>query len=210
MVRYLLLLFFIPFLCFSQAKSGSITYEMFLDLNNWRINGEQHPEMRLLTEDMKRVSFTLLYNSEGMIFMDNRSDEEIEKMIFGIRPGFRYYYKKVAIDALFSVEKTSKGESITTKMNYDTDWILTQESKKINGFVCYKATRMPSQDSKEEIENTFPIIAWYTPEIPLPYGPFVYGGLPGLILEIQRESNVFFKAKTMRWDDNNKVIIEFP
>lgn len=210
MVRFLLLLFFIPFLSFSQAKSGSIIYEMFLDLNNWRTNGEQHPEMRLLMEDMNRASFTLLYNSEGMIFMDNRSDEEIEKMIFGIRPGFRYYYKKAAIDALFSVEKTLEGESITTKMNYDTDWILTQESKKINGFVCYKATRMPNQDSKEEIENTFPIIAWYTPEIPLPYGPFVYGGLPGLILEIQRESNVFFKAKTMRWDDNNKVKIEFP
>lgn len=200
----------VTFSCFSQSKSGSITYEMFFDLNNWRTNGEQQPEMRQLIADAKLVSFTLMYNTEGMIFMDNRSDEEIEKMIFGIRPGFRYYYKKAAIEGLFSVEKTENGSSLVTKMQYDTNWEMTQETKKINGFVCYKATRMPDPSSLEVPDKSFPIIAWYTMEIPLPYGPFTYGGLPGLILEIQRESNVFFKAKIMRWDDNNKVEIVFP
>lgn len=142
--------------------------------------------------------------------MDNRSDEEINSMIFGIRPGFRYYYKKVEIDTLYSVEKTEQGKSLITQMQYDKDWELTPETKKINGFLCYKATRMPCQNSLEVSDSSFLITAWYTLEIPLPYGPFVYGGLPGLILEVQREGNVFFKAKTMRWDDINKIKIEFP
>lgn len=210
MIKYLLLFIFLPTLTFAQAKEGSITYEMFLDLNNYKTNGEQHPEMRRLLRDVELVSFTLLYNTEGMIFTDNRSEEKIDKMILGIRPGFRYYYKKAGIDGLFSVEKTDNGEHQVTKMQYDTDWKLTQESKKINGFVCYKATRMPDSDSLEVIDKSFPIIAWYTLEIPLPYGPFTYGGLPGLILEIQRESDFFFKAKIMRWDDNNKIEIKFP
>lgn len=207
---YLFILLVYTVSVFSQKEQGSITYEMFLDLNDWKTNGEQSPEMRQLMKDVELVSFTLLYNSEGMIFMDNRSDAEIEKMIFGIRPGFRYYYKKAAIDSLFSVEKMDHAESIITKMQYHTDWELTQETKKINGFVCYKATRMPSPDSIEVPDKSSPIVAWYTLEIPLPYGPFTYGSLPGLILEIQREEIVYFKAKTMRWDDNNKVKIVFP
>lgn len=209
-MKIVIIAYLVSFASFSQLSEGSITYEMVLDFNNWRTNGEQNPEIRQLLEDVQKVSFTLLYNAEGMIFMDNRSDEEIKKMIFGIRPGFRYYFKKVAEDSLSAVERTNNGESIVTKVKYDSDWEVTKETKKINGFVCYKAIRMPEANSLEVNDSTFPIIAWYTPEIPLPYGPFVYGGLPGLILEIQRESNVFFKAKTMRWDDRNTIKIEFP
>ena len=43
-------------------------------------------------------------------------------------------------------------------------------------------------------EIEFTIEAWYTPEIPMPYGPIGYGGLPGLILQLER-SHVIFIAK---------------
>jgi len=197
-------------LIFSQNKSGSITYEMTFDFSNWKINGELQHEIRQLKKNAESTTFTLLYNKEGMIFTDNRSEAEIKKAIFGINPGLRYYYKKASSDTLYSVEKTANGKNVISKLRYDTDWILTKESKKINGFVCFKASRMPSPNSNEEVDKSFPIIAWYTPEIPLPYGPFTYGGLPGLILELQREGTTVFKAKTMRWDDNNEIKIEFP
>lgn len=186
---------------------------MSLDFNNWKTNGELLYEMRQFQSDAQLATFTLLYNQEGMIFTDNRTDEEIKKMIFGLNPGFRYYYKKSNSNFLFSVEKLESGEDKVTKFKYDSDWNITKETKNINGFVCYKATRMPSPDSKEEIEKEFPIIAWYTPEIPLPYGPFLYGGLPGMILELQRENVIFFKVKAMRWNEGNKnndVKIQFP
>lgn len=210
MIKYLLLFIFLPTLTFAQAKEGSVTYEMFFDFNNWKTNGELDYEIRKVKKDAEQATFTLLYNAEGMIFTDNRLDEAINEAIFGLMPGFRYYYKKATDDAIYSVEKIKSGENKISKLHYFTDWKLTQELKKINGFVCYKATRMPDQDSDEEIDKSFPIIAWYTKEIPLPYGPFAYGGLPGLILELQREGNVFFKVKTMRWNDNNKIEIKFP
>ena len=34
-------------------------------------------------------------------------------------------------------------------------------------------------------------IAWYTQDIPVPLGPHVFGGLPGLIMEIYDEKNMF-------------------
>jgi len=49
------------------------------------------------------------------------------------------------------------------------------------GYLCHKATtRFRGRD----------YIAWYTEEIPFPYGPFKFGGLPGLIAciyDTQRE-----------------------
>lgn len=150
---------------------------MSFDFNNWRTNGELLYEMRQFQSDAQLATFTLLDNQEGMIFTDNRTDEEIEKMIFGLNPEFRYYYKKANSNFLFSVENLENGEKKVTKLKYDSDWKLTQETKKINGFACYKATQMPRPDSKEEKNDKDSIIiAWQTPEIPLPYGPFLYGG----------------------------------
>ncbi len=41
--------------------------------------------------------------------------------------------------------------------------------------------------------------AWYAPDIPLPYGPWSFHGLPGLILEIKDDTNrVCFTAKWLQ------------
>lgn len=55
------------------------------------------------------------------------------------------------------------------------NWKLITESKVINTINCKKA------------EVTFKgrnWIAWYSPEIPLPYGPYKFSGLPGLIVKV--------------------------
>ncbi|MDO5616595.1 MAG: GLPGLI family protein [Cruoricaptor ignavus] len=55
-------------------------------------------------------------------------------------------------------------------------WEITNEEKKINDFTCYKA--MGKFRGRE-------YVVWFTPEIPVPYGPWKLGGLPGLILEAE-------------------------
>lgn len=59
-MKFLTIAFLLSFASFAQSKQGSITYEMFLDLNNWRTNGEQNPETTKLLKDIEKVSFTLL------------------------------------------------------------------------------------------------------------------------------------------------------
>lgn len=55
-------------------------------------------------------------------------------------------------------------------------WKITKDIKTIHDYVCQKATFQ--QDSLNLIE------AWFTPQIPVSIGPETYGGLPGLILEM--------------------------
>lgn len=54
-------------------------------------------------------------------------------------------------------------------------WKLTGEQKRIGEYVCQKATT--------EIDSQL-VVAWFTPQIPVSTGPDGYGGLPGLILEL--------------------------
>lgn len=55
------------------------------------------------------------------------------------------------------------------------EWQLTGDKKIINSYNCQKATGTFRGRTYE---------AWFTPDIPIKEGPYKFGGLPGLILEI--------------------------
>ncbi len=59
-------------------------------------------------------------------------------------------------------------------------WRLEDSAKEIIGYTCRKATT----DFRGRHYT-----AWYAPEIQLPYGPWSFHGLPGLILEIKDDTN---------------------
>lgn len=73
-------------------------------------------------------------------------------------------------------------EMITSRDNYryidkgiQLDWALGTEEKVILDYTCNKATcTYRGRD----------YIAWYCPDIPIAEGPYIFGGLPGLIMEI--------------------------
>ncbi len=75
--------------------------------------------------------------------------------------------------------KTSEttGKKYTVQDSIDFDWIVTKETKIINGFTCYKA-ELPENGTIKEV--------WFTPQIPASFGPLGFGGLPGLIVEVKR------------------------
>lgn len=71
---------------------------------------------------------------------------------------------------------------LTYKEPVIRNWKLVNETKVINTIKCKKA------------EVTFKgrnWIAWYSPEIPLPYGPYKFSGLPGLIIKITDDKGEF-------------------
>lgn len=106
------------------------------------------------------------------------------------------------------------------------DWKLVNETKKIGDYNCFKAqltvqvTEKQRKDyeeflKKEEIKPALfkmeepkdkTIIAWYTPEIPVSFGPNNYWGLPGLILEINEEEAIILCSKvTLSNKEKSKI-----
>jgi GLPGLI family protein len=52
---------------------------------------------------------------------------------------------------------------------------------------------------------------WFTPDIPLPFGPNKFGGLPGLILEVYSEDGfVKYKFQNFESSTGDSVVIEKP
>lgn len=67
------------------------------------------------------------------------------------------------------------------------DWQITQETSTILSYPCRKATAQFRGRSW---------IAWFTTEIPLSEGPWQFGGLPGLILQLEDTQKHYIIAAT--------------
>lgn len=82
--------------------------------------------------------------------------------------------------------------------NRSLDWRLTQETKLINGYKVFKAMR----------SNNL-VVAWYTPSIPVGFGPKGEYGLPGLVLELEI-GNIVFNAKKIVLNPKESIKIKEP
>ena len=83
----------------------------------------------------------------------------------------------------------------TPKIN----WKLEKETKKIGKFIANKATGL----FRGRIYT-----AWYTLEIPLPYGPWKLQGLPGLIIEAyDKDKEMYLYFKSLEYPTINKTPI---
>lgn len=78
-------------------------------------------------------------------------------------------------------------------------WKLLSQKKKVQNIPCLKATtHFRGRD----------YTAWYAPSIPVPYGPWKFGGLPGLILEISDAAKaVHFTAINITIPYNYKKVV---
>lgn len=92
------------------------------------------------------------------------------------------YFRKSNSKGVFYVPKSAIDVEIIVFYE-DLKWKLLNEEKAIGDYICYKAEgEVLIKNSK----GSFPrkVIAWYSPQIPVQHGPDRYGGLPGLILQV--------------------------
>ena len=129
-----------------------------------------------------------------------------------------------------SIEDAILGKQFIIVENIEKpNWELVDETKKIGDYTCFKAKlTIPVSDKqkkeyeeflkKEEIKSSLfkmeepkekIITAWYTPEIPVSFGPNNYWGLPGLILEINEPETIILCSKVVL-NTKEKATIKIP
>lgn len=183
-------------ICYSQ--SATITYN-FKILEDKKIL--ENPVIgKIFAEDIKAaklLEFKLFFNETISKFESTKSLGLGDKNTSGAlmlsrckNPKFNYndsIYRNNS-DGIFTENKYLIVDPI------NKNWVLTNETKKIDNYTCYKATsEYIVINGKGEFHH--PVIAWFCPELPYSFGPAGYGGLPGLILELQEWNNVFGAIK---------------
>ncbi len=79
-------------------------------------------------------------------------------------------------EATFTQQRDFRGRTFLVSGEQDAlAWRLPGEERTMLGYHVIKATAM---------KDTVAVEAWFTPEIPVPGGPDLFGGLPGLILAL--------------------------
>lgn len=180
----------------SQTKNGRIEYGLVIDsfegLKNAKSTYYKNNYNKAI-DNAKFLNFVLEFNNETSVFYleDGIGLDDAGYFYARIHSG---YMGKVfqSIDFTYTQINNEVGKFLL-KRDTTKNWNFTNETKTINGFVCYKATGEYIVDNGIGIFH-HPVTAWYCPKIPNSYGPNGFGKLPGLILELQVK-NVLFGVK---------------
>ena len=177
---------------------GLIGSSILRRIQKKKITKKRKEKLKKIINLSKDVVAELCFNNTESLYVIKgkmKSDAD-KKMNFTeiFAGGSNKYYVNLEIKEFF-YETDTFGEVINIEM-LQKKWKLTQETKKIGDYICYKAIDM---DSKNQTT-----IAWYAPKIPVNYGPKKYFGLPGLILRVEESSFIFESTKIFL----NKELIE--
>ncbi len=179
--------------CFAQNNNITVTYglvfqedELFKSSDIFKV----HHDYAIANPN--KFLFDLKIDSRGSIFeLKNKlSDEDNTlsdnlSLVFAKYSGIIFYFK----DSILK-QSSLLGDKIFVKKEPINNWTLVNETKLIDGHLCYKATNTNRVENSLKAFN-HPVVAWYCPKIPFSYGPIGYGNLPGLILELQVRNVVY-------------------
>lgn len=139
-----------------------------------------------------------LYKVENKLHNDAKSKLNLNRIFAGVD---NKYYKNTKTKESF-YESSISGELLLIELK-PKKWQITQTSKKIGNHLCYKAIDIESDNKKIK-----PIV-WFTPSIPVSFGPKEYSGLPGLVLEVELFNSKIIATKIIL-NPKTKIEIKKP
>lgn len=185
----------------SQALCITYTKEIIISIDTTQvlnIKDEIGKLNYMLSENSKELEYELLINNFQSKFEEKKSlssgskNEHLKKLAgnFGGTRGTFYVNKK---DSIYINHREYGGQDFNVIMHIN-NWEITNQSKLINNYICYKST---SIDTLINTKGTFKyeVIAWFSPELPSFFGPAAYFGLPGLILELDNGKTILKATK---------------
>ena len=171
-----------------------------LQLNNKKYNSSQNKAIQSNYENYSELEYTLLFNSNESLFYLSDSIVGLAKdydkasinkrKIITIEKNKKYYKNLIKNQVIYTTKVSGESLLINSSLNI-LEWKLLNEKKQIGKYNCYKAILTKGNDLLGYNKNMI-ITAWYSSELPVPFGPMHFGDLPGLILELQLGRKVYY------------------
>ena len=187
---------------FAQLKEGKVVYQRTLQMQV-RMQG-MNEEMERMIPRTRTDKFELNFANNQSIWKPVEQEPELEPAGEGGGVQIRMVAsgtQDIMFNDFTNAKRIEEREVMDKKFIIDDSirpmkWKMTEETKKILGHVCRKATAinfskrtMMTMDNgkmeRKEVDDTSNYTAWFTTDYAVPAGPAEFQGqLPGLILEI--------------------------
>ncbi|MDT8346921.1 MAG: GLPGLI family protein [Flavobacteriaceae bacterium] len=162
-----------------------------------------------IEQNLPYLNFSLKFNGNEAVFevqkaiLDNGDRDRGKRIAFVIAQGYNKFYYNTKTDTII-MQTDAYGTTFRIFSKFDDlSWDLLPESKMIDGFLCYKA--VTSYTTVNEAGSFIKkVIAWYAPNLPNPYGPAGFAGLPGLILEL-RDNKLLYYLKKISFKEKYQI-----
>ena len=189
----LLFSFLLPLLVYAQNNEGVIVYKQTINMHR-NLPNEQ---MKQYIPEFQTYESELMFKGKTTLFKPKKSDQPDAQQQHqmgaagGEGPGFRMMSMRRRdntvvyrdLEANTQIEATNFMDKDFLVEGIDSanvsGWKVTGKQKMVAGYPCLSATRSDSLMGRPR-----EITAWFTPAIPIQAGPQSFGGLPGMILEI--------------------------
>jgi GLPGLI family protein len=176
------------------------THRFFYEVNFKRDALGDYPAKDVVVLEINKDSNIFLSNEYLVTDSINNVHKDDQSFAY---PNFTQVieYKKSDDSFDFINILSSKYYQFNTKKKIN--WTISNEKKKIGNFNVTKATAEYGGRNWT---------AWFSPDIPFPYGPYVFYGLPGLILDIADDKDnyhfSFIQNKSYETELNSEHIIK--
>jgi GLPGLI family protein len=198
----LLFMAWLPLAVFAQNNEGVIVYSQTINMHR-NLPNEQ---MKQYVPEFQTFESELFFKPTATLYKPKKSDQPQEvqaggsewsgmRMMMSRRRDNTVVYRDLAnskhieytvfMDKEFLIEGADPANS--------SNWKISGKQKMIAGYPCMSATRSDSAMGRPR-----EITAWFAPTIPVHSGPQAFGGLPGMILEMDtNQGQVVITAKSI-------------
>lgn len=207
---YLLVFVVTSSILYSQSDSPKSDYEVIYRIRSFADT--------LTKKDPMEEDLSLLINGQKSLFRSTQKGlSDSIAMSIGNKAVANAVNGKVVVDMRgvppvnFKSEvyfedgkQTIYKELMKNKLSYLLEdpiaWKVQSETKTVESYLCKKAT------GKYKGRH---YTAWFTESIPIPDGPYVFKGLPGLVLEVyDTNENIYFKMVSFRKTNKPMVLMK--
>jgi GLPGLI family protein len=197
-------------LCFqytiAQIKEGKIIYER--KTNMYKRLPPENENMKTMIPEFNTGKQQLIFSGDESVFTTLPDEADIRdqagegpngRMNIRINNGSEETYKNYATEKIIELKELGPKKYIIEDTLRKLSWKLNDDTMMVKGYHCKKATAKSRQGDN--------IVAWYTEEITTPSGPDQFGGLPGLILQMDiGDSWIVFTATDIETNAGKQIV----
>lgn len=208
------LILFSSLISFSQnTTSGTASYRLYINFEKEQLDVDKKYGLLQKAIDISdKLEYKLIFKGDEANFYLEKNEKLDKSAVyfantFSNVSNLTYQNLKTAtiLDEILGDGYITKKNEFVTKSAINKNWEITNESKLIGEYLCYKATTI-KKIKKVNTEVNETVTAWFCPKLPFSFGPTKYAGLPGLILELQ-EKNIAFVIQHIQFQNTKEINI---